>query len=68
MSSACTPRNASDLHVAEIDAESGACGEERALMERLAVDERAVDIPGDGAKQCHGIPERPFSAGAPRIR
>ena len=53
MSTAWTPRNASGSMIAEIDAESGARGDERALMKRLAVDQRAVDVPGDRAKEAH---------------
>ena len=44
------------------DAEGGAGGDERALMERLAVDQRAVDVPGDRAKEAHGAASSDRSA------
>ena len=48
--------------IAEIVAEGGAGGDERALMEGLAVDERAVDVPGDRAKEAHGAASSDRSA------
>ena len=48
------------VQIAEIDAQIRACGDEPALMERFAVDQRPVDVPGDGAKRCHRGPEWPL--------
>ena len=45
------------LDVAEIDAHGGARGDKRALVQRLAVDQRTVDIPGDRAKEAHEATE-----------
>ena len=50
------------LDIAEIVAESGAGGDERPLMEQLAADERAVDVPRDRAKEAHGAASSDRSA------
>ncbi len=39
--------------IGEIDPEVGSRLDQRALVQALAVDEGAVDIPGDGAKDGH---------------
>lgn len=47
--------------IGEVDAESRARFDQRALMQAFAVDERAVDVPGDRAKEAHGA-SRPARA------
>ena len=39
--------------IGEVDAESGAGLDQRKLVQALVVDERAVDVPSDCAKDAH---------------